>query len=273
MLIELTYKCNGNCTHCFNSCTMEDDYMNYATFQKLKQFIKLLSPNIFLISGGEFTLIPDFDTKIQELIQIDSRNVFSLLSNGSFIFDDDKTSKIVKLLEYPNVIGLQVTTHQKYYPSYETIMNQKQRIESLGKKVMFKHDWQGEGEGNGMSNLINLGRARDLQFEIKGQPSCGSLLAIARQLDKIPSLVTHDFLKLIYTLMGNQKLCTPAITPDGDLTIGESRFCQKFGNINDLRDPVEFMDGLVEKLNELKFCNKCGARKNIPEWKLQVLDL
>ena len=272
MLIELTYKCNGHCIHCFHSCTMEDDYMSYDTFQKLKEFIKLLSPNVFIISGGEFTLVPDFDTKILELLQIHSGNVFNLLSNGTFIFRKDKTKKIVKLLEHPNVLGLQVTTHKKYYPAYKLIMDQKENIESLSEKVMFKHDWQ--GEGNGMSNLIKMGRARDLEFEVKGQPACGTVLSIARQIDKIPaSVADNDFKKLLYAMVARQKLCTPAITPDGDLTVGESRFCQKFGNINDLKDPVEFMDGLMKNLGKLKFCDLCGAKKNVPEYKLKLLNL
>jgi hypothetical protein len=271
MLLNLTYQCEENCTHCMNSSKPVDTQMSDETLIKVGYFINDLGPVIIHVSGGEFTLASNFDDKIIKLIDTAPKAIFSLASNGSFINDIDRTKRVKRLLDHPKVIDLQISSHKKYYPNYNKTVANKSLLKALSDKVNFVIDWQGE---NGRTSIKYLGRAQNLDFEIKGHPSCSLIMTISSQSSIFTNPHVPIFVQLLGMMMERGKVCTPNISPEGKLIVGESRYCTIFGDINDYDgDMFKFSNTLMNNLFKIKFCNKCKTKYNIDSYILNKLNL
>ena len=103
LLIELTYKCNLKCIHCFNDKNKQD---KEVSFEEIKPIIDdAIKLGIFSItlSGGECTIAKDF-IKIARYIKENhiSLNVFT---NGQFLYDN--LSILEELISiYPSTIHI-----------------------------------------------------------------------------------------------------------------------------------------------------------------------
>lgn len=246
MLIELTRKCHEGCTHCMVDACPDGLDMDQMTLDKTCRFIKDMAPPTVQITGGEFTDHPNFYPYVLTILNtVEPGTIVVLESNGSFIMDDENTSKVLDLLRR-NVYFLQIRTHKLYYPNYERTMAHKQMLESLSDKIKVYDD--------GIT-LFPQGRAKE-NFKdecnaCQSKPKCSNLYLIAKQA-KPKSLKD-----VIYILQKEaHNFCKPMIGPDGNIYPGESPECEPIGNLDGKYDDI------LQKLITGYPCNKCGMAKN-----------
>lgn len=249
--------------------------MSWSVLEDVVSFVNNNKVSVLVLSGGELTTDPEFYEKVLYISKKCPESAMSLQSNGSFIFDSTKTKKMSELLSLNNILFTQISTHKKYYPNYEKIMNMKSEFEKLGSKVMFVSDWQGN-----MTNIHRLGRAVNLtDEEFKGSPGCSPILCRSNQVEKlfngsIPTL--SEFIKFL-SLSGY--LCKPMINEYGKLFVGECQFCVKAGDINGFKslstlDKNNMNKNIMMNLVNAKMCNKCNELGNlkgkVPDYVLET---
>lgn len=126
LFLELTYKCNLNCVHCFNTKKNNKE----IKFQEIKETIdKAIKLGVFRItlSGGECTITKDF-LKIAKYIR-KKRISLEIFTNGQKLYDSPTFfDEIVKL--YPYRIGLSL------YSMKEKIHDKITRKEGSWKKTI-----------------------------------------------------------------------------------------------------------------------------------------
>lgn len=265
MLILLTNKCFMNCTHCFNESSAEGLDMSLDILQDLIKFIKEVKPRFLTISGGEFTENPYFDFIIKEIIKNteEFNTKLILLSNGMFILNKEKTNQIKELLKNSNVLFLQITTGENFYPKFDIIENHKQELKDISPKITycyFPHYLEDK-------SLLPMGRAlvnHRKETEIyKRNPSCINLFLLAKQK------MVNNFAQIIEILQTQSfnNLCKPLIDPMGFVRGGESINCQIIGNIND------DLNDIFKRLIHGNPCDKCGLLKNTPIMIKKILGL
>lgn len=301
MLIQLTRKCNEGCLHCMVDAVPNGESMDWTTVKRTVEYIKLVKPNVVIISGGEFTLAEEWYEKCWYLLDTLNCKVM-LQSNGWWMRKDHSSIEelnnaimtkwdVEDILDHPNVIGMQISTSKKFYPNYEKIFALKDEFEKM-KKTTFVANWQGEGfeplDPNKFdkTNLVNLGRGTNyfVNGELpKGQPGCFSLLLRARVFDEkintpemrnIRRMKMTDYQKFLFHLISEGKVCKPMINFNGTIHIGETQFCTIFDNVNNYFDHngkkftiIECNKRIQSAFNLLKtlpLCNLCKAKHNVP---------
>jgi hypothetical protein len=171
-----------------------------------------------------------------------------LESNGSFISDPEKTEKVKKLVEEWEVI-VQVRTHPKYYPNYQSIINNQE----LRKITPYVFD--------DAIKLLPFGRAinyhRD-ELDMTAKPTiCTNMFLASRQVDSMVAV--------IHAMETNGFFCKPLIGADGAIHVGETAACRRLGSIWDT--PAVLFNELRGKMP----CGKCGLTKNIPQRAMDIL--
>lgn len=300
MLIQLTQKCNEGCLHCMVDATPKGKSMDWDIVKRTVEYLKLVKPNLIVISGGEFTLADDWYDKLWYFI--DNLNCrFTLQSNGWWMREDYQSMSerqdaentkfdFLDFLDSDKVVNVQISTSKKFYPNYDKIIALKDKFEKL-KKVKFVADWQGEGfnplDPNKFdkTNLVNLGRATNYFVDgetPKGNPGCFSLLIRAKtfndkintpEFKEIRKKKLTDFQSFLYHLYMEGRFCKPMINIDGTIHIGETQFCLSFDNVNNYFDETGKRYNQVECyrriqkqfeiLKKLPICNLCKSKHNI----------
>lgn len=83
VLISLTEKCLGNCSHCMNDCNEKGNHMLEETLDLVIKFLNEIEPFFILKICTSTSHFP---------------SAISLLSNGLFILDENKTKRVWNLL-------------------------------------------------------------------------------------------------------------------------------------------------------------------------------
>ncbi len=101
--LELNYKCNLNCKHCYNPKDMDEYSINYEQAKKIID--DAYSSNIYSISltGGECTINKDF-LKIAKYVREKNMPLY-ILTNAQKLYDDDDLFKEIISI-YPNNIQI-----------------------------------------------------------------------------------------------------------------------------------------------------------------------
>lgn len=249
MIISLTERCSEGCSHCFINSLPKSPIMSEETLHQTLAFLDRIQPRAILLSGGEFTEHPDFHRFSMQIIKGVRRRggaAVSLLSNGSWFFDEDKKEKMLDLIVQPEVVIVQVRTHKKYYPNYQRTIAAKAEIESLSQKIALQDD--------GIM-LFPLGRAlanHKGEYERK-MPICANLLGMAKRGD------ARTFAELIYILESNGRFCSPFVSSKGIIHAGETPFCEELGHITNSDEQV-----LQNIIKNCKPKNRCGLTPNLP---------
>lgn len=144
--IDLTYRCNNKCVHCYCNLPENDvqaikEELSTIEVKKLLADLASIGSLWLLITGGEPLLRPDF-----EEIYLDAKKkgfIITLFTNGTLIYD-----KTVELLsKYPpfaveiSIYGATRETYEKVtrvQGSYEKCINGIKRIVELGIKLKLK---------------------------------------------------------------------------------------------------------------------------------------
>lgn len=192
--------CNEKCIHCMVNALPDGPYMKSATFAKALDFGLLNKLKIFSISGGEPTLHPEFFKLMHFMFTvIKNKEVGVLLeSNGWWIEDKKMCERISKLMDHPQVLGMQISTNKKYYPNYEWTMSHREDYEKLHSKIKFTADWQGVD-----THLRYMGRGKNIlnKDDATGFPNCMNWVSYALNLNNFEFQVTSNVFKLLEKLL------------------------------------------------------------------------
>lgn len=235
MLIELTTKCSMGCTHCMSSCTPNGVDMTPKVLIDALEFVKREGINPVVFSGGEM-----FENQyIRELLDIISDYYapyipITITTNGRILSSDmelyDYFRKFLKRFKKGRVL-IQVTDDPRFYP---TKLDEKQRyrLTKLGAII--------EGvPGNGKKCLYPQGRALknfDESWWNTKAPKCVNV--------RFNSILRPDmtFGGLCRALFSGGYVCTPQVSPTGDIKLGESALCPSVATIyqtdNEIMDSI-----------------------------------
>ncbi len=244
MMIALTYRCNMGCTHCISDCKQNGIDMDKETLINALNFVNKYKIKVLVFSGGEPFEHPDIISLLDIIEEKLDKNIpISFATNGRILADNieiyERTSELVK--KNKKRIIIQVTDDDRFYPQK---LNEKQRyrLEKIGAII--------EGVPSYTSDrnkcLYPQGRALDNfdeSYYYTIAPKCVNIrLLIKQNINKISSICD--------TLFMRGKICTPVISPNGMIKIGESALCPEVASILDSEKDI------INKISHFN-CRQC----------------
>lgn len=210
---------------------------------------------MFILSGGEplehehFDEIMDCILRWQKIHQY--FKCITITTNGEKIQDDGDTyiGYVNSFREAGINLIFQVSTDMRYYP--RQIKTHRRVFRQVG-FVMCE---------NCVEHMYPQGRARDNNLLWKSKASkCFNVRAITKQLSE-PNLK-----KIEAILAQNMKFCTPSISINGDIKLGESDLCPMCASIYDDENTI------MQKIKDFK-CHGCDMINNkLPEVAKQFVE-
>jgi len=216
MLLSITEKCRMGCTHCMDDAKADcDKFITDSMFKKAVEFNYKYDKTL-TVTGGEPTEHPDF-WKLMYLLahKMKSNEVATVVTNGMNLDNND----IIKINDLNMIckghILWQVTSVPEYYP-YKI---------DLSKEIFHLKTFT---IANEIEALYPIGRA-------KNHPEWDFSKVKATKCFNIRSLIrsTGDFAFSIRQLREIFKFCTPQISYDGHIKLGESTLCPNVAHIED----------------------------------------
>ena len=215
MLISITEKCRMGCSHCMDDARADsENHMSMETFKKALEFNFKYDQSI-MITGGEPTENPLFWDMMNEIADhMHSLNFCVIMTNGMNLSNND-IPKIIALREKTKgEISWQVSSIRPYYPIH---IDERLDIFKLPDFYICKK----------IERLSPMGRAAQHQnwiFTSKA-PDCFNFRSIVRS--------TSNLKQSISLLRNSLKFCTPQISYDGKIKVGESTLCPAVASIYD----------------------------------------
>ena len=229
MVIDVTYACKMGCTHCMSDCKPDGMNMSIEIFKDSLKFLRKYNIPTWHFSGGEFFEHPD----VLEMIDILSEEMktmkwpITISTNGRELVRNkeiyDKVNNLIKKHGKRRVM-LQITDDDRFYP--DSLTNKEKYW--LGKIVTIMEPVPG-APGNKDKCLYPQGRAienfPDSDWYTNGPKCINVRLMVAQGITSINGIVMH--------LFAAGKFCTPTISPDGFIKLGESALCPPVASIYD----------------------------------------
>ncbi len=250
MLIKVTSHCQMQCSHCLEDASPAGSHMSLALFQKALDFteraeceaIKAGIPTMVILSGGECTDNPEILEMVKQVV--DRKWIVMILTHGLWL--NNKTLRDALLRDdWP--ILIQVTNDPRYYPR---------------KPPHFEHPRV--FYINEITLLSTIGRAAKPNFDSKGlnpriSPSSFNFRSLTRSFNSVPEAIK---MLRIHAAAGKPGSCSPAVSHDGTVTAGESRFCFPIGTVNSSNEE------LTQAVLSMGSCNRCGRETPLePKYK------
>lgn len=250
-MLKITERCTMGCKHCLNDAKPDGRDMDETTLTDTLFFLKHnnLARECLIISGGEPTEHRDFDRVIDKILKFHELfkcfNVITITTNGENIQNDPERFKNYITLAKAAKLTLmfQVSADVRYYP--RRIQTHKRIFREEGFVLC----------DDCIQQIYPQGRALENNIPWKANCSkCFNARAISHQLSKSSTLRDIEMQLFIAS-----KFCTPHISVDGEIKLGESDLCPACATIYD------DMDTIMENIRNFK-CNKCDhVNKNLPE--------
>lgn len=247
MLIKITNHCSMHCTHCSENSLENDQHMTEETFRDALSFTRRIEepawalgvPRLVLLSGGEPTEHPEI-TKFLEIV-IEEKLIPVLITNGMFLHDEALSKSILR--PKWRQLMLQVTNDPRYYPKAPPKVDDP--------RIVYIPS---------LSQMITLGRFKksDAEGEImKKAPGSFNMRSLTRSMRDFQKAVCYQRMRAATGNLGGQ--CTPSITYQGDVLMGESVFCWKVGTVHSTN-----ME-LTKAVFEMGSCNRCGLETGLSQ--------
>lgn len=230
MLVRLTNNCTMNCSHCMVDASENGEHMDFELFKEVLKFNKQYDPMVLLISGGEPTEHPQFLEILEHLKMYNNKiGRVLILSNGLFLHDEIFTDSILAA-----GIDFQITNDRRYYP--KRIKEKKHPL------LTYEYSIHGVSPfARALKNKLTIERRA---------PHCFNFRSM--------SLHNDTFKNTILGLRSRFYFCTPSISVDGSITMGETPFCHRIGNIYTNVDTLFY--NLINSS-----CDRCGLSKNLED--------
>lgn len=220
MLISITEKCRMGCSHCMDDAKADcDKFMTEDMFRKAIDFNLKYDPSI-TITGGEPTEHPmfwEFMDIIAEKVSRHKLFAVSICTNGMNFTNGDipKIREFNKIAGSKNLFSFQVTHVPKYYPIPIDLTQDvfKEPNVLIADKIEY---------------LQYAGRAKnhpEWKFYPSSAPKCFNIRSMIRS--------GMNFSDTITQLRGIGKFCTPQISYDGHIKVGETTLCPNVSHITD----------------------------------------
>lgn len=229
MLIELTYACKMNCSHCMSDCKPDGINMSKEILRDTLEFFKRYRIPNLVFSGGEMFEHP----KILDLLEIvqsywDKKFPLTFITNGRELVHNreiyDYVTDMQKKYSKKNIL-IQVTDDERYYPEQLSDKDKYylKKLNAIIEEVPGLYP-----QGRVLENFP------DSEWCTKGPKCVNCRLLTMQGVNTVNGLVT--------TLLSANKMCTPVIAPDGSIKIGESALCPSVASIYDSEEDI--IDGI-----------------------------
>ena len=220
MLLSITERCRMGCSHCMDDAKPEGNDMDYKTFKDAIEF-NFKYDNVLIVTGGEPTEHPMFWKFMFYIVKNynNSEHVIIITTNGMNIDNDPSGiiyERMVKLNKiFKGLLYWQVSIVPEYY-----------KIKINEDCNTFKVDnVQIDRE---LAGIYPQGRAVKNNIPIKNTKAskCFNLRSLIRNNK-------YSFSNAITALRVTGKFCTPQISYDGKIKLGESLLCPPVSSIYD----------------------------------------
>ena len=243
MLIQITNRCHMFCPHCMQNANPRGKQMTEETFAQVLDFVCKAKPLVLSVTGGEPTENPLWMAYIRALLDLPSKPIVNILTNGAWIEDSETRISMARLIRgAKGRLNVQVYSNPKYYRDHDWTVEHESQFRSIGcipdfTDTIFMQD---------------LGRARKNCMEETEKsdhvPSCINSHLIAMQASSLPHFL------LIAAQVG--KFCRPLIDTEGSIHMSESWLCPSVAHVR---------DGIGEAFRKMRLsrpCKGCRLDKN-----------
>lgn len=246
MLIQITNRCHMKCPHCMQDSTPKGRHMTEETFEQVLEFCRQARPLVVSITGGEPTEHPLWLSMTKAMLQLPTKPIVCIITNGAWIEDATTRISMAKLIrENKPRVKVQVYSHPKYYRDHDWTVEHEQQFRSIGCRPDFTDP----------IFMQDLGRARkNCQEEVAQSdhvPSCINSHLIARQARSLT-----QFLSMAAQAA---KFCRPLIDPDGNIHMSESWLCPTVAHVSDGADEA------FRKMRQSRPCRGCRLYHNFEQ--------
>lgn len=236
MMIKITEKCSMGCTHCMNNAMPNGNHMELETFKKAIEFQKKYGGSFCIITGGEPTEHPQFVSFIVYALENLKLCFITVTTNGTWMqYNADEVKSLHNL--YGTRLLFQVTNDKRFYPTQINL--------SL---PVFQYD--NVLTCNQIAYIYPQGRALDNNLEWESKASkCFNIRSITHKIGY------KGLGNIIAMLAVKGKFCTPHISIDGYIKLGESDLCPNCSHIDKTEEEI------INNILSFK-CSKCNHINN-----------
>ncbi len=246
MIISITESCHMGCSHCMDDAKPCDKHMCMRTFQDAISAFNQFGGIECLLTGGEPTENPEWIKMLEYALERahgSSGTGFAhitLTTNGMNISKnrDIQTYLMLLMQKHNGKLSIQVTHVDEYYP---TEVDFSAPFFNCQHVVICRQ----------IEEIYPIGRARDNNMPWKSKCSkCFNIRSATRTF--------QDLNKATMMLALKGKFCTPQISINGDIKLGESTLCPPCSSI---------YNGTEKIVNDICnfHCNYCDMiNKNLP---------
>lgn len=219
MIISITESCHMGCSHCMDDARPCDKHMSMRTFQDAISFFNQFGGIECLITGGEPTDNPEWIKMLEYALEHAHGSTgtgiahITLTTNAMNIANnrDIQTYLLLLMQRYPGKLNIQVTHVDQYYPHHVDL---SQSFFHCGPVVVC----------NSIEAIYPMGRARDNKMPWQAKCSkCFNIRSATRSF--------RDLSKASIMLAMRGKFCTPQVSINGDVKLGESTLCPPCSSI------------------------------------------
>jgi hypothetical protein len=235
--------------------------MSFETFKAALDVQNKLHASLYLISGGEPFLHPEFEDFLLYAIEQAEKNgkQIAVLSNGLRLVRDKKFQYRFKRIcdKHPRCLSVQITADPRFYPHAEEIIKEAGFLTREFQKVSLVVDTK-------IHHIDILGRARNLPNALElscfmhnstlqnhpANPNCMNCLLLGHQSS------SWQTFQAIAEMNGRH--CLMLCDWEGKVHVGESMECQELGTIQELLADIDTENqSLFQKFKGMKLCGKC----------------
>lgn len=246
MMIKITEKCSMGCSHCLNNATSNGRHMTDDTYKKVIEFQQQYGGLFCMITGGEPSEHPAFKAYIAYAKKKLPDVFITVATNGLWMIGNYYYIKTM-YEKYKETLLFQVCNDPRYYP---IPIDFSHPVFQLPNVIVIKE----------VPKIYPQGRAliNNLQWNAQGS-KCFNVRAVAHQVE-------YKSLEYIIAMLAvKERICTPHISIDGSIRLGESDLCPVCSHID--KEEHEIVQDILSFR-----CQKCNhVNKNLSDNLRQII--
>lgn len=214
--------------------------MKFEDFKDAIQLAKTVNAQVLIIGGGEPTDHPEFYTFMDYLVE-HFAGVKIVATHGYYLEEKPYDVATYKFQKYPEIL-FQITNDKRYYPKS---LSMQSEVDVTGDFENVKVFREIGGAIYPQGRALKYGKSLPHNPNVHTGTRCFNLRSISR------SPFSNSLLDTIRHLELRGKFCTPSVSPDGFIGMGESNSCPPIGHV---RTNVQELHNNICSSQ----CNDCG---------------